>query len=159
MDRLADSTQNTLDGSQNELDRLQGKNDAIEQRQYESRQRDLKAQLNEARATGDSDAVGNLQKALSLNKQIYQEKRKQLKDQQREEQQRERDEQLRVQQKKKQENPRITRQTSASQSRTPEKVIRLEYPGGSVNVGVNRNDEYKLLEALKNAGMRSVCSE
>ena len=156
MDRLADSTQNTLDGLQNELDRLQGKNDAIEQRQYESRQRDLKAQLNEARATGDSDAVGNLQKALSLNKQIYQEKRKQLKDQQREEQQREREDQLRAQQKKKQENPRITRQTSASQSRTPEKVIRLEYPGGSVNVGVARNDEAKLLEALKNAGMRSV---
>ena len=156
MDRLADSTQSTLDGLQNELDRLQGKNDAIEQRQYEGRQRDLKAQLNEARATGDSDAVGNLQKALSLNKQIYQEKRKQLKDQQREEQQREREDQLRAQQKKKQENPRITRQTSASQSRTPEKVIRLEYPGGSVNVGVARNDEAKLLEALKNAGMRSV---
>ena len=156
MGRLADSTQSTLDSLQNELDRLQGKNDAIEQRQYESRQRDLKAQLNEARATGDSDAVDNLQKALSLNKQIYQEKRKQLKDQQREEQQRERDEQLRAQQKKKQENSRITRQPNASQSRTPEKVIRLEYPGGSVNVGVARNDEGKLLEALKNAGMRSL---
>ncbi|MGI9276337.1 MAG: tape measure protein, partial [Endozoicomonas sp.] len=156
MDRLADSTQNTLESLQNELDRLQGKNDAIEQRQYQSRQRDLKSQLNEARATGDSEAVANLQKALSLNKQIYQEKSKQLAEQEREAQKRQQDEQLRKQQKRPQEKQRITSRTSANQSRTPEKVIRLEYPGGSVNVGVARNDEGKLLEALKNAGMRSL---
>ena len=38
----------------------------------------------------------------------------------------------------------------------PQKIIRLEYPGGDVNVGIAPNDETKLLEALKNAGMRTV---
>ena len=37
-----------------------------------------------------------------------------------------------------------------------QKIIRLEYPGGAVNVGIDSTDETKLLEALKNAGMRTV---
>ena len=39
---------------------------------------------------------------------------------------------------------------------SPQKIIRLEYPGGDVNVGIAPNDETKLLEALKNAGMRTL---
>ncbi len=50
--------------------------------------------------------------------------------------------------------------TSAPTSRTtqpaPQKIIRLEYPGGAVNAGIDSTDETKLLEALKNAGMRTV---
>ena len=37
-----------------------------------------------------------------------------------------------------------------------QKIIRLEYPGGAVNVGIDSTDETKLLEALKYAGIRTV---
>ncbi len=151
MTRLSDSAHNTLVNLQNELDQLQGKQEDIEQRQFETRKRNLKSQLKEARKSGDSNAINNLQQAVQLNQQIYTERRKHL---QRQKQQ--------VQQKKPYSTPpdrefsRINQDRPRRHTGSPEKVIRLEYPGGSVDIGVHGNDESKLLDALKMAGMRSV---
>ncbi|WP_419832569.1 tape measure protein [Endozoicomonas atrinae] len=148
MESLNSSARNTLDGLQNELDRLQGKQDQIEKRQHQSRQRDLKSQLEEAKAGGDQQSIQDLNKALRLNDAIYREKRNQLAAEQRAEQLQKLPSQR--------ENSRINPPPQSAHSKQAEKIIRLEYPGGSVNVGINRSDESKLLEALKNAGLRSV---
>ena len=148
MESLNSSARNTLDGLQNELDRLQGKQDQIEKRQYQSRQRELKNQLEEAKAGGDQQSIQDLNKALRLNDAIYREKRNQLAEEQRAEQRQKLPSQR--------ENSRINPPPQSAHSKQAEKIIRLEYPGGNVNVGINRSDESKLLDALKNAGMRSV---
>ncbi|AMO58268.1 tape measure protein [Endozoicomonas montiporae] len=154
MDSLNNSTRNTLEGLQDELDRLQDNKENIEQRQFESRSNDLQKQLQQATQEGDRESIANLNQALSLNQKIYSEKRKQLQQQKQEEVQRK-------QQSSQKENSRInssrqrTQDERTARRASPDKVIRLEYPGGSVNVGVNKGDEAKLLEALKNAGMRS----
>ncbi len=142
MERLVDSSQSTLESLQNELDRLQGKNEQIEQRQYQARQRQLQTELEEAKSSGDSTAQQNLQKALNLNSQIYDERRRQSAQQKREE---------------RKAQPAIQApQQPPKQKTMPDKVIRLDYPGGNINVGINPRDEIKLLDMLKYAGMRSV---
>ena len=138
MSQLDDSSRNTLDGLQDELDQLQGKQDAIEKRRYENRQVDLKAQKEEAVASGDQQAIQNLNKALQVSEQIFTERRRQAQSKQRTTRQKDQPEPLRTPQP------------------SPQKVIRLEYPNGAVNVGIAPTDETKLLEALKNAGMRTV---
>ncbi|WP_422452403.1 tape measure protein [Endozoicomonas sp. ALC066] len=150
MQRLSDSTQGTLDSLQDELDRLQGRQGDIEQRRYEARKKDLELELATAKQDGDFQAVSNLQKALSLNQSIRAEKQRQYQLQQQEKVQKQREQQAQ------QEKSRIQTQRQPTQSRSPEKVIRLEYPGGQVDVGVKPGDEKRLLEALKNAGMRSA---
>ncbi|WP_419534731.1 tape measure protein [Endozoicomonas sp.] len=148
MESLNDSARSTLEGLQNELDRLQGKQEQIEKRQYQSRQRDLKSQLEEAKAGGDQQSIQDLNKALRVNEAIYREKRNQLAEEQRAEQRQKLPSQR--------ENSRINPPQQSAHSKQAEKIIRLEYPGGSVNVGINRSDERKLLDALRNAGLRSV---
>ncbi|WOG29892.1 tape measure protein [Endozoicomonas sp. 8E] len=150
MQRLSDSTQGTLDSLQDELDRLQGRHGDIEQRRHEARKKDLELELAIAKQDGDSQAESNLQKALSLNQSIRAEKQRQYQLQQQEKVQKQREQQAQ------QEKSRIQTQRQPTQSRSPEKVIRLEYPGGQVDVGVKPGDERRLLEALKNAGMRSA---
>ncbi|WOG28757.1 tape measure protein [Endozoicomonas sp. 8E] len=150
MQRLSDSTQGTLDSLQDELDRLQGRHGDIEQRRHEARKKDLELELAIAKQDGDAQAVSNLQKALSLNQSIRAEKQRQFQLQQQEKVQKQREQQAQ------QEKSRIQTQRQPTQSRSPEKVIRLEYPGGQVDVGVKPGDEKRLLEALKNAGMRSA---
>ena len=151
MKQLNNSSLSTLNGIKNELDNLQGKQENVERRQYESRNRSLKAELAQAKAKGDGASVSNLSQALSINQSIYSEKRRQQSQQQQEQYN-----QKREQQRREKEKSRINPTRQPSRSTTPEKIIRLEYPGGSVNVGVNRNDEAKLLQALKSAGMRSI---
>ncbi|WP_422139012.1 tape measure protein [Endozoicomonas sp. ALC020] len=150
MQRLSDSTQGTLDSLQDELDRLQGRQGDIEQRRYEARKKDLELELAIAKQDGDSQAVSNLQKALTLNQSIRTEKQRQYELQQQEKVQKQREQQAQ------QEKSLIQSPRQPTQSRSPEKVIRLEYPGGQVDVGVKPGDEKRLLEALKNAGMRSA---
>ncbi|MCW7551775.1 tape measure protein [Endozoicomonas gorgoniicola] len=143
MEQLGNSTRSTLDSMQDELDQLQGKQESIERRRFESRNRDLQSQLQEAQQEGSAESVSNIQQALSLNNQIYSERRRQ------------------IQQDKLEERQREFKNLPAPpppkrEWRSSEKVIRLEYPGGNVKVGINSSDEAKFLEALKNAGLRSV---
>ncbi|WP_139117596.1 hypothetical protein [Endozoicomonas atrinae] len=142
MDSLGDSSRNTLNSLQDELDELQGRQSDIEQRRYQTQRDDLKAQQAEAIAKGDQEAIKNITSALRISEQIYNERRRQANN--------EKAQTLRESQVS----------TSAPTTRTtqpaPQKIIRLEYPGGAVNVGIDSTDETKLLEALKNAGMRTV---
>jgi hypothetical protein len=150
MEQLGDSTRSTLDSLQDELDRLQGRQEDIEQRRFEARKRELEDQLVTARQSGDNEAISHLQKALSLNQKILTEKQRQHQQKQQEDARREREKSSR------QEHSGRHARRSASESKSPEKIIRLEYPGGQLDVGVKPGDERKLLEALKNAGMRSA---
>ncbi len=125
-----------------ELDELQGRQSDIEQRRYQTQRDDLKAQQAEAIAKGGQEAIKNITSALRISEQVYNERIRQANN--------EKAQALRESQVS----------TSAPNTRTtqpaPQKIIRLEYPGGAVNVGIDSTDETKLLEALKNAGMRTV---
>ncbi len=139
MASLGESSRNTLNSLQDELDELQGRQSDIEQRRYQTQRDELKAQQAEAIAKGDQEAIKNITSALRISEQIYNE---------------------RIRQANNEKNQALQESTSAPSPRTtqpaPQKIIRLEYPGGAVNVGIDSTDEIKLLEALKNAGMRTV---
>ena len=142
MASLGESSRNTLNSLQDELDELQGRQSDIEQRRYQTQRVDLKAQQAEAIAKGDQEAIKNITSALRISEQIYNERIRQANNE------------------KAQTLQESQVSTSAPTTRTtqpaPQKIIRLEYPGGAVNVGIDSTDETKLLEALKNAGMRTV---
>ncbi len=142
MASLGESSRNTLNSLQDELDELQGRQSDIEQRRYQTQRDELKAQQAEAIAKGDQEAIKNITSALRISEQIYNERIRQANNE------------------KNQALQESQVSTSAPSPRTtqpaPQKIIRLEYPGGAVNVGIDSTDEIKLLEALKNAGMRTV---
>ena len=142
MDSLGDSSRNTLNSLQDELDELQGRQSDIEQRRYKAQRDDLKAQKAEAIAKGDQEAIKNITSALRISEQIYSERLRQANNEKA---------------KALQENSASTaKPVLQSVQQAPQKIIRLEYPGGAVNVGIDSTDETKLLEALRNAGMRTV---
>ena len=138
MASLGDSSRNTLNSLQDELDQLQGRQADIEQRRYQNQRDDLRTQRAEATVRGDQEAIKNLTSALRLSEQIYNKRVRQANN----------------------EKTKAVREQGSTVSRvqrpSPQKIIRLEYPGGDVNVGIAPNDESKLLEALKNAGMRTL---
>ncbi|MBO9484659.1 hypothetical protein J7439_25015, partial [Salinisphaera sp. G21_0] len=142
MASLGDSSRNTLNSLQDELDELQGRQSDIEQRRYQSQRDDLKAQQAEAIAKGDQEAVKNITSALRISEQIHNERTRQANN--------ERARAL----KERQVSTAVTTPRTVSES--PQRIIRLEYPRGDVNIGIAPPDENKLLEALKNAGMRTV---
>ena len=142
MASLGDSSRNTLNSLQDELDQLQGRQDDITHRQYENQRIDLKAQKSEAVAKGDQEAINNLTSALRISEQVYNEKRRQA--------QNEKSKALQKSQVSQ------SAPTTSTNRQSPQKIIRLEYPGGGVNIGINSSDETKLLQALKNAGLKSV---
>ena len=110
---------------------------------YQSQRDDLKAQQAEAIAKGDQEAIKNITSALRISEQIYNERLRQANN--------EKSKELQKNQVSKSATP-----STQSERQSPQKIIRLEYPGGAVNVGIDSTDETKLLEALKNAGMRTV---
>ncbi|QMV65193.1 phage tail length tape measure family protein [Pseudomonas berkeleyensis] len=144
MKQMGDSTRSTLESLQDELDGLQGRQDDIERRRFAARQRELQAQLAEAQAGGDTQAVANAARALGLLRQIESESA----------QQRQAEEQKKRMEAQQATQPAATQQPAPA----PSKVIRLEVPGrGAVNVGVSSDaDEAKLLTVLEQAGLRSV---
>ncbi|WP_202969965.1 hypothetical protein, partial [Endozoicomonas atrinae] len=131
MASLGESSRNTLNSLQDELDELQGRQSDIEQRRYQSQRDDLKAQQAEAIAKGDQEAIKNITSALRISEQIYNERIRQANNE------------------KAQALQESQVSTSAPTTRTtqpaPQKIIRLEYPGGAVNVGIDSTDETKLL--------------
>lgn len=144
MKQMGDSTRSTLESLQDELDGLQGRTEDIERRRFAARQRELQAQLAEAQAGGDTQAVANAARALGLLRQIESESA----------QQRQAEEQKKRMEAQQATQPAATQQPAPA----PSKVIRLEVPGrGAVNVGVSSDaDEAKLLTVLEQAGLRSV---
>ena len=143
MDQMNQSTRGTLEGLMDELDGLQGRTEDIERRRFAARQRELQAQLAEAQAGGDSQAVANASLALGMLRQIEAETTQQR---QRAEQQKRIDDQQKA-------NPAPVAQQAA-----PAKVIRLETSRGkAVDIAVNSaSDETNLLSILEDAGLRAV---
>jgi|GEM_PF-5315150 len=70
MEDLRDAAQSTLDDIQDEWDELNNNLDEIERRRAEKRQAEIEAQLAAAKAAGDREAIADLERALSLLKQI-----------------------------------------------------------------------------------------
>ncbi|GAA4648054.1 hypothetical protein GCM10023116_03170 [Kistimonas scapharcae] len=162
MDALNNSTRNTLESLQSELDRLRGDTEAVEKRNFEKQNRELKTQLEEAREKGDAESINNLEKSLRLNRQVYNEKRRQINEEQRQQSARDRERET-LKTPVNESQAKLTPPTAlpatkapANQSVTPDRTIRLEYPGGAVDIGVMGNDEQKLLKALERAGMRAI---
>ncbi|WP_134677013.1 phage tail length tape measure family protein [Ectopseudomonas khazarica] len=146
MEQMGHSTRSTLESLQDELDGLQGRTEDIERRRFAARRRELEAQLAEANAGGDSQAVANASKALGMLRQIEAESA----------QQRQAEEQ-----KRRQEELAKTNTSAASTPRPaeqPSKIVRLELPGRApvdVSVG-SANDETNLLAILEDAGLRTL---
>lgn len=144
MRQMGESTRSTLEGLQMELLQLKGTEEEIEKARFASRRRDLQAQQAEARRSGDSAAVANLQRAIATLSEIEQETTRQK--------------QLAERQKRADDAAKATPAAApAKVSSAPSKVIRLEVRGQSVDVGVNSPaDETKLLGILETAGLRSL---
>ncbi|MEZ2746305.1 tape measure protein [Halopseudomonas bauzanensis] len=146
MRSLGDSARSTLDGVRDELDRVRGNEEAIERRRMESRRRELQAQLAEARGTGNSQAVNDLQQAIGMLNSIESEQRLAR-------EQAERD--------NRREPTQATGPAGATQQAAtpaaPSTVIRLESARGTaVDVAVPTGQEDALLSILEQAGMRTI---
>ncbi|PTU76834.1 tape measure domain-containing protein [Pseudomonas indoloxydans] len=143
MQQMGQSTRSTLESLQDELDGLQGRQDDIERRRFAARQRELQAQLAEAQAGGDAQAVANASRALGLLRQIEAESA----------QARQAEEQ-----KKRMEAQQASQPAAQQAAQTPSKVIRLEIPGRpAVDVAVSGDAaETNLLSILEQAGLRSL---
>lgn len=140
MRELGESSQQTLSSLQDELDQLQGNQEELERRRFAGRRRELEGQLEEARQSGDPNAVANLQRSLSVLRQIEAETAAQAE---------------RAAQQKRAEEVKAAAPQPAAQA--PTKVIRLEDGRGrSVDVTVAAGqDETKLLGLLEDVAQRS----
>lgn len=67
---LRAAAQSTLDSIQDEWDQLNNNLDEIERRRAEKREAEIKAQLAAAQASGDREAIADLERSLSLLNQI-----------------------------------------------------------------------------------------
>lgn len=145
MRSLGDSARSTLESTRDELDRLRGNEEAIERRRMDSRRRELQAQLAEARASGNSQAVGDLQQAIGMLSAIASETA----------QAREQEERSNRREPTQATGPGAGAQPTATAA--PTTVIRLESARGSaVDVAVPQGQEDALLSILEQAGMRSI---
>lgn len=147
MEQMNQSTRGTLEGLMDELDGLQGRTEEIERRKFDARQRELQAQLVEAQAGGDAQAVANASRALGMLRQIEAESA----------QQRQRAEQeKRIEQQRQEADRGKPGQPSATAA--PSKVIRLETPGGKrFDFPATDSDaETRLLDVLADAGLRAL---
>ncbi|NLD15876.1 MAG: hypothetical protein GX665_12445 [Gammaproteobacteria bacterium] len=146
MDQLADSTKGTLEQLNDELLQLKGTQEEIEASKMASRRRDLQSQLADARKDGDDRAVKNLQQALRTLSEIEDERTRQARNAKAEEAKKATEAQAQKAQ-----------QLPQAQQQAPQKVIRLEAPGGkAVNVAVGSDtDETALLGILESYARRT----
>lgn len=146
MTSFGDSARSTLDSLRDELDQLQGNEEAIERRRMARRRRELQMQIAEARAAGDTGAVGDLQQALGLLATLEAEQRLAR-------EQAERDNRRAAQ------AAQVpgAQQASTTAPAAPATVIRLETDRGrAVDVSVPVGQEDALLAVLEQAGLRSL---
>lgn len=150
MDQLADSTKGTLQSLNDELLQLKGTQEEIEASKMASRRRDLQSQLADARKEGDDRAVKNLQQALRTLTEIEEERVRQARNAKAEEAKKAAEAQVQKAQPVPQAQPQ-------AQPQAPQKVIRLEAPGGrAVNVAVGGDaDETALLGILESYARRT----
>jgi tape measure domain-containing protein len=84
MQGLSDSARDTLNSLRDELDSMNQNYDAIERRRFEARKSEIEAQIAIAKAAGNSQAVADLTKALTLLRQVSAERIKEAEARERE---------------------------------------------------------------------------
>lgn len=87
MERLRDTTADTLGNLQDELDRLRGNTVAIEERRNQQRIQDLENQLGRNRALGDDQSIRDAEESLRIAREISQVQRERANEARREQQQ------------------------------------------------------------------------
>ncbi|SFL23794.1 tape measure protein [Azotobacter beijerinckii] len=141
MQALGDSSRDTLDSLQSELAQLRGDQEEVDRRAFDSRRRALEAQLTEARAAGNGQAVSDLNSALSTLGRIEAETAAQR---------------MRAQQQAKAQQAGEAAPTPAPQQQ-PATVVRLEGPRGRrVDVQIPPGQQTQLLDILADAGLRTL---
>ena len=139
MRELSATARDALSTVRDELDQLRGNTEALEKRRGEEKLRELQAQLAEARAQGNTQAVADLSEAIRLQQQLNAEK-------------------LKAAREEKAERNRDTRNTgstgSASSSGGTQTVKTVNVRLGGQSARVIASDEAALLDMLARA--RSV---
>lgn len=165
MERFRDSTMGTLNSLQAELAQLQGDAARVAELNYQQRVMDLEQKLEDARASGDKQAISNAQKALQIAKEIHAERIKQIEAEQRAAEQRRVEAEREAQQEQQRREERdadqdrpvshVPQQQPLPQ--TPGQRIDLALPDGNVSsVTGEPEDVSRLLDFLARAGLRSM---
>lgn len=137
---LRDDSARTLASVQDEFDQMVGNLDEIEKRRADQKLAELQAKLAEARAAGDQQSIRDLEKALSIQRQINDERIQEARLR----------EQEAARSRTATETTRTTPQPPATQT---VKTVNVNIGGKTVEVLAGSEDD--LLEALENAGLRS----
>jgi tape measure domain-containing protein len=156
MESLQNSTESTLNSLQRELAQIRGDTLEAERLRFQSRIADLEARLQQAQESGDAESIANARSALSVAKEIFSTKKKQIIAEQRAQKDRAA-EQARDEQQEKvtrldtsDENKPTEKATVTNIQRAPEVVIRLEGPTSTAQV--KTKDPQGLLDVLAESG-------
>lgn len=162
MDNFRASTLGTLNSLQSELANLQGNAERVAQLAYEARIADLNAKLEEAKATGDKDAIANAQQALRVAQEIYDLNRRKIQEEKQAQEQaraseaaRKAEEAATAAQQQQQQN----QQPPPQAPQTPTNVQRIEIAlpsGKTASLSGSADDVNNLLNFLAEAGLRST---
>lgn len=165
--QLSDSLSDTVASLRQELASLRGDTIELENLRYQEQKLELEQQLQNARELGDKEAIANAQTALDLQRQAYQIRLNQAKQQEEEERQRaaqqaaeaERQRQLEEARQREQEAADFAREERTAdrqQASAPARTIILQGPSGNrASVSVTEDEEGNLLDVLEDLGYRS----
>lgn len=165
MDALNDSASRTLDSLQDELDRLDGREEALAQRRADRRRAEIEAQLEEAKAHRNTDAIRDLEKSLKLADELASRERERAREAEKERAAREADRQSERRdadrQQRETRTTTTTTTTSAEPSRAvaPVRAVRIQFAAPSGRTASGEFDEASadaLLRILAESGARTV---
>lgn len=167
VDGLNNSLNDTIASLRQELASLRGDTVELENLRYQEQRLELEQQLQRARELGDRDAISAAQEALDLQRQAYQLRVNQAREQQEQERQKaaeraaeeERRRQLEEARQREEQAADFGREERAAdrqQSTAPSRTIVLQGPrGGRATVAVSEDEEGNLLDVLEDLGYRS----
>lgn len=144
LDTFNQSAENTLTNLQNELDRMRGNLEDVEKRRFEQQKAELQAQIEQAKALNDQDALRDLQQSLDLLEEIHRERNRQIQQERQEQAEREKPD---------------PQPPTPPPSSTPSagQVVDLRLPDGqTATVSGSRADMDALLDYLAQAGARAA---
>jgi tape measure domain-containing protein len=164
MDNFRASTLGTLNSLQSELANLQGNAERVAQLAYEARIADLNAKLEEAKGTGDKDAIANAQQALRVAQEIYDLNKKKIQEEKQAQEQakanelaRKAEEAATAAQQQQQQNQQQQPQPQSQQTPTNVQRIEIALPSGkTASLSGSADDVNSLLNFLSEAGLRST---
>jgi len=151
LDSMADSARSTTESLRTELIQMNGTAQEVERRRYEERRAQLQRQADEAGRQGASEAAREYAEALRLNEQVYQERLRELK-----EEERRAEASARAARFQEAQQQRAAPQSSVA-TESPAQRVELALPtGGAVNLAGDPDDVNRLLDFLGEAGLRTT---